>query len=98
MSINFTALNEIFHKYATQEVRVKNVEICGFISREIMVAPADKTIKHLREELKAMGLQLRVLFPGEQMERKAVANRVNVYVDNYTRDGRYRIGATYKIG
>jgi hypothetical protein len=106
-SIDYKKLNEVFKKFAGHEVLVDRVlceERRGLddprhcsVWRTI-ISTDDTTIAELQKAIEDMGLTLRVRLPGHVGDFSARLDRVNVHIDNFTNDGKYRLGTRYQIG
>ena len=83
-------LNEAFNKFAGKEVLVNEKPGLG-------ISSSDKVLSELKKTAEEMGLIVRVLFPFTMKTQDFRKDRLNVYVDNYGFDGKYRIGG-FKIG
>lgn len=96
--VNYNKLNEVFNKFAGQEVQVTNVEMCGFKTEQVVISPSDKVTAELRSALKELGLSLRLQMPGEMGDFSYNPHRVNVSVAPDYNDNKYHLGRSYKIG
>lgn len=93
-----TKLNEIFNQFAGKEVMVVSRELGGLKDKKMVISASDKTIAELRKAIEDLGLQVRVLMPGDMKTQDARPDRVNVYVGPGFTDGKYRVSKNYKIG
>jgi hypothetical protein len=104
--IDYHKLNEVFNKFANKEVLVDRslFEMRDENKRRRSVwadhiSTDDTVVAELQKAIEDMGLSVRVLINDELPKTfDWMPHRINVKVNNYANDGKFRIKRDFRIG